>query len=167
MKNPLAGRFLAITLTCILLIAALLPVAAQASSSMLLPPPPPPPPEPMAKSAPASGSITLQAQFPSTWPWGSVHWQEVWTVVQWQDSWGDWHDVEGWRGELDEVAIGSDGTVEGKKTWWVAGDDFGKGAFRWVAYQGKEGETLGVSKSFNLPGSGHEAVQIEVSLGLP
>jgi hypothetical protein len=47
----------------------------------------------------------------------------AWSVVQWQDSVGNWHDVEGWRGTLD-----SQGVIR----WWVDAKDFGTGPFRWV-----------------------------------
>jgi len=47
----------------------------------------------------------------------------AWSVVQWQDSAGNWHDVEGWRGTLDN---------RGVRRWWVAAKDFGTGPFRWV-----------------------------------
>jgi len=78
----------------------------------------------------------------------------VWTVVQWQDSAGDWHDIEGWQGTLDE----------GKKVWWVDAAAFGKGPFRWVIYQDQRDKPLAQSESFYLPYSAGEAVMIEVSL---
>jgi hypothetical protein len=51
----------------------------------------------------------------------------AWSVVQWQDVNGNWHDVEGWRGTLD-----SSGYIR----WWVAARDFGTGPFRWVITSG-------------------------------
>src|SRR5688572_16967693 len=39
----------------------------------------------------------------------------AWTVVQWADPLGGWHDVEGWRGDLDEGE---------QKVWWVLDKDF-------------------------------------------
>ncbi len=78
----------------------------------------------------------------------------VWAVVQWQDSAGGWHDVEGWQGSL----------VEGQKKWWVAQRDFGRGPFRWAIYQDQGGELLAASESFYLPGSANELVRVEVSL---
>jgi hypothetical protein len=80
---------------------------------------------------------------------------ELWTVVQWQDSLGNWHDVEGWRGTPDEGH---------NKVWWVARADFGKGPFRWVIYENQEGELLAKSETFYLPDSAGKTVRVEVSL---
>jgi hypothetical protein len=77
----------------------------------------------------------------------------LWTVVQWQDRLGGWHDVEGWQGTLD---------ADGKKTWWVDKTDLGKGPFRWKIVQ--DGELLAASESFYLPGSRGEVVKVSVSL---
>jgi hypothetical protein len=77
----------------------------------------------------------------------------VWAVVQWQDSAGGWHDVEGWQDTLNKGQM-----------WWVAQRDFGKGPFRWAIYQGQGGELLATSESFYLPGSANELVRVEVSL---
>jgi hypothetical protein len=80
----------------------------------------------------------------------------AWAVVQWQDSAGGWHDVEGWQGTLGEG---------GNQRWWVAARDFGKGPFRWVVSQGQGGPALGVSQPFNLPGEANQVVPVTVSLG--
>ncbi|MBN1874662.1 MAG: hypothetical protein JXA33_10565 [Anaerolineae bacterium] len=74
------------------------------------------------------------------------HWQSLWTVVQWQDAFGDWHDVEGWRGTLDEVGVG-----EGRKVWWLPADLFGVGPFRWQVYTQPAGALLATSQAFYLP----------------
>jgi hypothetical protein len=68
----------------------------------------------------------------------------LWSVVQWQDPKGNWHDVEGWRGTV----------ANGKTIWWVEQDNWGNELFRWVVLQEQGGETLGISQSFVLPGSG-------------
>lgn len=78
----------------------------------------------------------------------------LWTVVQWQDRNGDWHDVEAWQGALD---------VGGKIRWWVSAKDFNTGPFRWVVFDEAGKQPLAVSSSFNLPGAS-ETVQVEVSL---
>jgi len=78
----------------------------------------------------------------------------VWTMVQWQNSAGIWHDVKGWRGTLDEA---------GKRVWWVAWTDFGKGPFRWAVYQSPDGDLLAESESFYLPNSAGETITIKVS----
>jgi hypothetical protein len=80
--------------------------------------------------------------------------QGVWTVVQWQNSVGDWEDVTGWQGTLDT----------GHKTWWVAQADFGKGPFRWAVYQGQGGKLLVTSEAFYLPDSADAMVKVELSL---
>jgi hypothetical protein len=80
----------------------------------------------------------------------------TWTVVQWQDDDGNWHDIEGWRGQLD---------ASGRQKWWVAGKDFGTGPFRWQVIEGRESEVLATSASFDLPGHGGEMMVIEVSPG--
>ena len=92
----------------------------------------------------------------------------AWSVVQWQDSAGNWHDVEGWRGTLD-----SSGYIR----WWVAAKDFGTGPFRWVITGGDSvsvadewstGESSGLfqadtsSGAFSLPGGA--AAPLQVSL---
>jgi hypothetical protein len=77
----------------------------------------------------------------------------AWVVVQWQDSDGNWHDVEGWGGDLANSS-----------RWWVAHKDFGTGAFRWVVMQGRDGPPVGVSPAFNLPGAANETLQVTLSL---
>jgi len=55
---------------------------------------------------------------------------DMWAVVQWLDGLGEWHDVDGWRGELEEQRV----------TWWVSPKHFGDGPFRWVVYRSADGE---------------------------
>jgi hypothetical protein len=78
----------------------------------------------------------------------------VWTIVQWQDTAGGWHDIDGWSGALDKGD---------QKTWWLAPDLFGKGPFHWLVYQGERGKLLATSESFYLPDSANEKLWIEVS----
>jgi hypothetical protein len=66
----------------------------------------------------------------------------AWTVVQWGDALGGWHDVEGWRGELDSGQ---------QKVWWVLGKDFGTGPFRWVVLERPGGRVWAISPAFSLP----------------
>jgi hypothetical protein len=90
----------------------------------------------------------------------SYSWQELWTVVQWQDPYTEvWHDVEGWQGTLDGVTDGL-----GKKTWWVASRDLDTGPFRWRVYRSEGGTLLATSEPFNLPGAVGAAVTVEVAL---
>ncbi len=67
----------------------------------------------------------------------------LWTLIQWQDARGQWHDVDGWQGTPD-------GDLQ---IWWVAPRDFGKGPFRWQVYQSRGGRLLAASPSFSLPHS--------------
>ena len=156
---------LAIGIIGTLLVIVLLPAMVYA-----LPPRPTPEPttEPTLPSAPSSkptgGFIELCVQFPPTWPWTKVHWQDLWTTVQWQDNLGNWHTVEGWQGELDDVVVYSNEGVVGKKVWWSAETDQGKGPFRWLVTQGKDDALLVTSASFYLPARIGETVQVEVSL---
>jgi hypothetical protein len=83
----------------------------------------------------------------------------LWTVVQWQDRLGGWHDVEGWRGTFDEV-----NNWIGSKIWWVAKANFDTGPFRWAIYQSQGGKLLAISPAFRLPRYEGEEVKIEVSL---
>ena len=78
----------------------------------------------------------------------------LWAVVQWQDGLGNWHDVEGWRGEpADERVI-----------WWVAPKDFGTGPFRWAIYDGAAGDLLVACDPFYLPDWHGQVVRAAVSV---
>ena len=78
----------------------------------------------------------------------------LWTVVQWQDSEGCWHDEEGWQG-----------TPEGGfQVWLVCSPQFGKGPFRWVVLQGRDSPTLAESTEFFLPREERRSVQVDVIL---
>ncbi len=79
----------------------------------------------------------------------------VWTVVQWQDSAGGWHDVDGWQGTLD---------AGDQKTWWLGPNLFGEGPFRWLVYRDDRARLLATSASFYLPDSAGEEHQVEMSL---
>lgn len=74
----------------------------------------------------------------------------VWTVVQWQDVNGDWHDVDGWRGEA----------TSGSVVWWVARKDFWTGPSRWMAYQSNGGAGFSTSAPFTLPASMHQRLLV-------
>lgn len=87
----------------------------------------------------------IQLQLPNGQP-------GAWTVVQWQDSAGNWHDVEGWQG-----------VIEGnQKTWWVDAKDFRTGPFRWVVYAEQNGQILSQSNPFYLPTGATETVMVEL-----
>jgi hypothetical protein len=163
-RFPLSVLPLGILIT---LLALLLPAFAQAAPSALPPRPPTPtqpPPETPTQTAPAQfpagmASIELQVRFGSKGAWGTMTWQDLQTVVQWQDKLGDWHAVDGWRGALDEFVNG-----EGYKVWWVAEDDFDGGPFRWVVTDGQSDQPMAVSHSFSLPARSNEKVIVEIVL---
>ncbi len=139
-----------ITLAGSLLAAMVLPPQTLAA----LPPRPTPSPTPSPRhddtdsddSETVGGQIELQVQ-PSS--------SRLWTVVQWQDALGSWHDVEGWQGSLDDGA---------RKEWWVARSDFGKGPFRWAMCENPMGNSFAESRSFFLPRSANETVKVDLSL---
>jgi hypothetical protein len=78
----------------------------------------------------------------------------VWTLIQWQDVFGSWHNIDGWQGTLAGES----------QIWWVAPSDLGKGPFRWQVYQSRGGKLLAESKAFSLPSVNRETVRIELSL---
>lgn len=174
-RDPKSNDYFVITIAivAVLLAVVLLPSVTRAAPPNLPPRPPTPTPVPMPPRPPTpspvpvspgptsssvdGGLIELRAQFTDERLWARVHWQDLWVVVQWQDRSGDWHNVEGWQGSFDEF---NDGV--GKKTWWVDKADFDKGPFRWVIYQGKEGNLLVPTESFYLPRSIDQVVIVEV-----
>ncbi len=143
------GTILALTIVNILFGLAWPSLLTEAGPT--LPPRQPPPRAPDEDDndkddRPVGAYIELQVQSTEA---------RLWTAVQWQDSVGDWHDVEGWRGILDQ---------NNNKVWWVSAAHFGKGPFRWVIYQEQYGPQLTTSESFNLPKEANQTVTIKVSL---
>ncbi|MBI5029561.1 MAG: hypothetical protein HZB51_03480 [Chloroflexi bacterium] len=82
-----------------------------------------------------------------------------WSVVQWQDSAGNWIDVDSWRGAFDSV---SDGV--GKKTWWVDQTSFTTTPFRWVVYDAATKQIVATSQPFNLPTENKQTVSVSVTI---
>ena len=78
----------------------------------------------------------------------------VWSVVQWQDSDGNWHNVDGWQGHLNSTGI---------RRWWVAAKDFSKGPFRWQIFNAPNGQLLATSVAFTLPHEANSVLRVEVS----
>ncbi len=107
--------------------------------------------QPTERPAPTGGQIILRAEFAPTWPWDEAAWQEIWTVVQWQDREGKWHDVTGWRGGLNEIVIDEKGKIVGQRVWWIERADLGKGPFRWLVYRDRKGALIATSDPFYLP----------------
>ena len=113
-----------------------------------------------SRTSPSGGFIELRVRFPE---WIDFQWQDLWTVVQWQDGAGHWHSVEGWQGSLDEVTV-DDGKIAGRKVWWLAGDLFGRGPFRWMVYRVRAGKLVAESASFHLPDREGSTVIVETAL---
>lgn len=82
---------------------------------------------------------------------------DIWTVVQWEDGAGAWHDVDGWRGHLDDAQAGT-------KTWWVSAADLSRGPFRWAVLQGENGQMLATSAPFYLPATTGQVQWVDVTL---
>jgi hypothetical protein len=130
----------------------ILVIARQATADYGLPPRGT---QPESGAAPVSvitvgARLQLQTQFSQSWPWETMPWYEVWTVVQWSDGKGGWFDVAGWQGSLDSVSQVETDWV-GNKEWWVAAEDLGTGPFRWLIYQYPGGPLLEMSDPFYLP----------------
>ena len=75
----------------------------------------------------------------------------LWTVVQWQDGMGRWHDVDGWRTQVEADQV---------VNWWVAPRDLDTGPYRWLVYQDQDHRTVVVwaSELFYLPKRGETLV---------
>ena len=78
----------------------------------------------------------------------------IWTVVEWQEPLTkQWHTVEGWQGTVE---------LDGRQQWWVAPADYGTGPFRWLAFEERGVEWLGLSDNFDLPASSNEVVVVQM-----
>jgi hypothetical protein len=103
----------------------------------------PPRPEDVLEAKPVTGAgIALQVRGAEA-PYAAV--------VQWMDGLGQWHDVEGWRGQVREDQV----------LWYVEEVDFGAGPFRWVIYD--QEAVLCTSTAFLLPETKGQLVRIEVN----
>jgi hypothetical protein len=114
----------------------------------------PPPPRPTLTPtpyAPGSAGTYIELRLPTD----NIN---LWTVVQWQDRVGGWHDVEGWRGVLDDI-----NDHKGDKIWWVLPYSYGDGPCRWEVYDRAGGKLLATSSSFLLP-EANQHVIVEVVL---
>ncbi len=78
----------------------------------------------------------------------------LWAVVQWQDTAGNWHDVEGWR----------DALVGGYQQWALFPPEYGRGPFRWAIYEGAGGKLLAASAPFDLPSMNMTRVTVSVAM---
>jgi hypothetical protein len=80
----------------------------------------------------------------------------LFSVVQWQDEVGNWHDIEGWRGAVSN----------GQTIWWVEQKDWSAGPYRWVVYEASAGaaHALATSWEFTLPAAQGEIRQISLQV---
>lgn len=154
-------RMLLATLMMLLAIALALPAAAAEGTSNLPPRPDPPPPylPPTPAPSPAqrhsAGAYVRLIVAPGT-P-GEAAPAAIWTVVQWEDEAGAWHDVDGWCGHLDDARVGT-------KTWWVSAADYGRGPFRWVVLEDQDGPMQAASAPFDLPSGTGRVLDVGVML---
>jgi hypothetical protein len=79
----------------------------------------------------------------------------LWSVIQWQDHQGDWHNVEGWRGTVNE---------RGAQRWWVDQKDFATGPFRWAVMFGENGAVISTSQVFDLPAGADQTLLVVVPI---
>jgi hypothetical protein len=141
-------RIVTIGSLCLGVVLALLtPMPAAA-----MPPRPPRSTSPPVAASPERTLIVLSLTLPVETP--PQVWQELWTAVQWQDATGAWHDVESWRGALDEMAFGI-----GKKTWVVEDKDLRTGPFVWLVYSRPGGDLVAVSFPFYLPSTSGDVLE--------
>ena len=103
----------------------------------------------------AGGWIELRVRFSPA----ETEPQALWTIVQWQDTEGRWHNVDGWQGTFDEIHDGW-----GVKRWWLDQTLFAHGPFRWLIYRSKEDTLLTVSDPFFLPEYTGQTTYIELPL---
>ena len=116
---------------------------------------------------PTGTRLQLNAHFSDSWPWDSMHWQDVWSEVEWEDSQkGEWFLVDGWKGNLDAIEQGENGWVATKE-WWAADDIMGKGPLRWKVYDHNGGRLLAMSEPFYLADFTGGMVIVPVELSPP
>lgn len=126
-----------------ILVIASQPMGVQGVASDL---PPRPTPTPVQESDPSAGPVghdggfaMLRLDMMDDYNMD----QELWTVIQWQDPEGVWHDTNGWQGNFDQYA---------HVDWHVASEHFGDAPFRWLVYADESrGEMLRMSEEFTLP----------------
>ncbi len=133
------------TMAC--LFAALLSLSSAGPVSSL--PPRPETPTPKAPSDSYVAGAHIQLRVTPAQP-------GLFTRVEWQDHEGNWRLVEGWQGDLDDPGGQT-------KTWWVSPQYSNRGPFRWIVYDGRQGQPVGASAPFTLPG-GSTLLTVDVTL---
>ncbi len=154
LKNRTLGVFCVVG---IMLIGLVLPVLAGATA---LPLPPRPTTEPsvvvVVEKVPSPTRITLSLDLTSGALGKGIDPQALWTVVQWQDALGEWHDVEGWTGPLDTIDA-----THGEKSWGVVRRNLGESPFRWLVYAKQGGTLVAASETFALPSSSGRTLNVQ------
>lgn len=79
----------------------------------------------------------------------------LWSQVQWRDTAGRWHDVDGWQGGY---------TRNNEVLWWVSQKDLGTGPYRWLIAAGPGGPVLAYSDPFLVPDRRGEQTTITLTL---
>jgi hypothetical protein len=79
---------------------------------------------------------------------------DAWTIVQWQDGNGAWHNVEGWRAAL----------VGDYQEWWLGRNDYGTGPFRWCVLATPMGSIVASSDPFYLPARSGEWTHVTLTV---
>jgi LysM repeat protein len=101
---------------------------------------------PETSGSPSAGTIQL---FTNGAP------ASAWTSVEWKDTQGLWHAVNGWQGGLDAA---------GQRLWWVDQADLGTtGVYRWVVYEEMGGLVWATSATFRLPTKIGEGVSVSLA----
>ena len=142
-----------------LLLLASTAATALASSPAL--PPRPMPGEGGYGGNGGNGRIVLHIALPAADAGHVAAWQQLWTVVQWQDGLGRWNNVEAWQG----APQGNPGDAD-HRAYVIDDKDLGKGPFRWVVLQSRGGATAGTSQPFNLPKTAGDSVRVDVAVSL-
>ncbi len=136
------GRFLPLSLITLLLIVAFLRIPSGLTSVHAAPNLPPRPTlTPTSTPAPTSTPVSPAPNLARILLVAGSAYEGAWTVVQWQDKPGEWHDVEDWQGEVRNGWI----------RWRVAPKDWNTGPFRWQVYDKADGTLLASTASFTLP----------------
>jgi hypothetical protein len=79
---------------------------------------------------------------------------DAWTIVQWQDGNGAWHNIEGWRAAL----------VDDYQQWWLGRNSYGTGPFRWCVLDAPMGSIVASSDAFYMPARSGEWTHVTVTV---
>lgn len=142
------GLFITSLITIFLLLVVVVPTTL--ATADLPPRPIVESPDPVA-APPVTAELagaTIMLHVPNALP-------QMWTVVEWQDGLGNWHEVTGWRGHLD-LDIGN------LRVWWVHPRDLATGPFRWQLYANEGGPLVATSETFFLPEQPYQVVLLSV-----